>query len=110
MRRILDHDPLTGITTYFDSDDETITLRDEQDVEPILEANKILFNDFDNRAPHPGDGFHRVASIPLTVMVELERQGVIDAQWRVRDEPRFLRFLDDPENIYLRTRPGKLSR
>jgi hypothetical protein len=110
LKRLLDYDELSGVSTFFHSDGETVTFEDVQDVEPIIEANKLLYNDFDERTPHKGDGFHRVASIPAVVMVELERQGIIDNAWNIKDERRFLRFLDDPENIYFRTRPGKLSR
>lgn len=110
MRRILDDGREDGIATIFHSDGETITLEDVQDVEPIIEANKLLYNDVDERAPYAGDGFHRVASIPAVVMLDLERQGIVNNAWAVKDQKRFLQWLDDNSNIYFRTRPGKLSR
>lgn len=108
ITRVLDDSD--GITSLVHTDGETITFEDFQDVENVLEMNKLLYNDVDAKTPFKGDGLHRVASIPLVVMVELERQGIVDSAWNVKDEARFLRFLDDPENIYFRTRPGKLSR
>ena len=110
LERVLDHDELTGITTKVRTDGDTITFEDTQDIESLIEVNKALYNTFDERTPHRGDGLHRVASIPLVVLTELERQGIIDASLNVKDQRRFLRWLDDPENVFFRTRPGKLSR
>lgn len=104
-------DSLDGIQTVFHEthDENKVILEEKQDVEPILEANKLLFNDFDNRASFKGDGLHRVASIPLVVMQDLVNKGILDHAWRPIGN-RFHRWLDDPENIHFRTRPGKLSR
>lgn len=38
-KRIFDHDPLTGETTYFEATDEGFNLITEADVEPILDLN-----------------------------------------------------------------------
>jgi len=40
--RVLDHDPLTGITEYFEATETGFTIRTEQDVTPIIERNKGL--------------------------------------------------------------------
>lgn len=104
-------DSLNGIETYIHEthDSDKIIFEDRQDAEPLIEANKLLYNDFDNRSPFKGDGMHRVASIPLTVLQDLVNKGILDSAWRPIGNG-FLRWLDDPENVHFRTRPGKLSR
>lgn len=101
------------IKTVFhpENDDKgTFVYGEEQDAEDIVEANKYLYNQFDQRAPfvqRQPDGkkesFHRVASIPLVVFMELQRKGITD------DPAALKKWLDDPDNKYFRTRPGRLS-
>lgn len=100
---LLDHDPTTGITEFFDYDDNTdlVTIRTEQDVTDLAEQNKALFNDVDN--PHRfGGEWHRVAQIPSTVYNELYQSG------KIHDKQYMRRFLNDPDNRVFRTRPGKI--
>ena len=67
-RRLLDHDPYTGVTTYhhYDEADDTMTIETVQDVTPILEHNKAQQNEgFDKRS----DLWH-AATIPAVVQLE----------------------------------------
>lgn len=109
--RILSTDPLTGITQYFDYDDrgselrDEIILRTEQDVTPIVEANRELHKNANGR--FKGE-MHRVASIPLVVLQELAKQGIITMAGRVLDQARFKKWLNDPDNRAFRTRAGRI--
>jgi len=99
--RIFDVDNYAGTITYAHADGEGgLILETLQDVEPILEANKSLHADVDERARY-GE-WTRVASIPLVVWEEWKKEG------DVRD-PEFLRKkLNDRDNLFFRTRPGRI--
>jgi hypothetical protein len=99
--RLFDVDEWAGTKTIFHPDGEGgFHLETLQDVEPVLEANKILHADVDERARY-GE-WTRVASIPLVVWEEWKKEG------DVRD-PNFLRKkLNDRDNLYFRTRPGRI--
>lgn len=107
MHRHFETDSLTGVrkTFVYDETDDTFAVVPEQQVRPVLEQNKALHRAQDERAPWKGEGqWHRVASIPNIVWVDLLRRGI------AQDNRKLMKWLDDPENLYLRTRPGKLSR
>lgn len=99
--RLFDVDHWAGTTTYAHADGEGgLILETQQDVEPVLEANKILHADVDERARY-GE-WTRVASIPLVVWEEWKKQGDVK-------DPAFLRKkLNDRDNLYFRTRPGRV--
>lgn len=67
-RQLLDHDEITGITTYHDYDEDTDTtyIDTEQDCSDILDLNKAQRNEgFDKRS----DLWH-AATIPAVVQME----------------------------------------
>lgn len=104
-KRLFDHDPLTGERQYFhwNEADESFTIETEQDCEGLVEQNRREFN----AAPGRGNGrfkgdMHRVASLPLNVYMELRQQGILDDQKALR------KWLNDPNNRYYRTRPGRV--
>ena len=100
---VLDVDRQTGILTkfhYSPTDADAFRIESIQDVEPIIEYNKALYNATDERARH-GD-VSRVANIPLVVWADLKRRGIMD------DEKKLSAWLNDPENRMFRTRPGKV--
>lgn len=99
-RHILTHDPVTQHSEvfYFDHDTGLATIRDEQDVSGILDANKIDYNEAPARH---GDALgKKVASIPLGLFMDLRKQGI------TRDRKAFARWLNDPDNRLFRTAPG----
>jgi len=91
IRRVWHTDPLTG----------DVTVETQQDTESILESARGHRQFFDERTPWKGD-VHRVAHIPLSVMLELDRQGI------ARDQKALRKWLNDPDNAAFRTRPGKV--
>ena len=108
MKRLLDRDPYTGISTYHDYDeltDET-TIATVADVEPILEENKVVQNT-------PGafrgqtNEFWRVASIPNALIHKWLVEEGIDVfdkdHW-----PAVRRKLNSNEYRHLRTGGGRV--
>jgi hypothetical protein len=102
---VLETDFLTGIRTIFHPDIHHGTgniIETVQDAEPIVEANKAAASNFDERSRFKGDGFHRVASIPLVIYHQLVKDGV------TQDQAAFRKWLNDRDNMAFRTRPGRI--
>jgi hypothetical protein len=102
-RRLLDYDPITKTTQWYHYDEITgdIGLETEQDVTAIVEHNKSIFNQFDERTPWKGDKGHHVASIPMTIYNELAKISN-----NFKDEKVIRKWLNDPDNRVFRVRPG----
>lgn len=100
--RLIDYDPHTGIADKYYEIDGQWYLDTQQDVEDIIEINKAEFNSVDERSRHQSETFNRVARLPLTVMADLERRGIL------QDQERFRAWLNDRDNLVFRTRPGKV--
>lgn len=103
-KRVIDHDPLTGITTWFDYDpatDMTFVGR-EQDVEAILERNKIL----QNHERYTRDGFKNewwhYATIPNVLIEKWKVEEGIDV-FNKDHSKRVYQKLNAPEYRYLKT-------
>lgn len=99
--RLLDVVPEMGITRYHHFDPATglTTIEEQQDVESILEVNKARFNEDDRR---PGQEMRLVASIPMSLYMELDNKGII------RDPAAFKRWLNDRDNRFFRTSPERV--
>ena len=85
-----------------------IVIQTRQDVTGIMEQNKKEFNSFDERARWSDQLFgNKVASIPMTVIDDLNKQGIMRG-FAVLDDKRFAAWLNDPINRAWRTRTGKV--
>ena len=83
-----------------------IVIQTRQDVTDIVEQNKKEFNSFDERAKWSDQLFgNKVASIPMTVIDDLNKQGIMRG-FAVLDDKRFAMWLNDPINRAWRTRTG----
>ncbi|MFD2207213.1 hypothetical protein [Kiloniella antarctica] len=104
-KRLLSHDPFTGVSQYFHSHDDGngFDIETIQDVESVLTENKAIRNEDTGRY---GDGMHKVASIPMVKIHELMKTGVIGINGEVADPARLRKFLNDPDNRYFRTKEG----
>ena len=100
--RFFDYDPVTGATEIFHYDPLTgrVTLERRMDVEPILDDNQRAYNSVDERGRW-GE-FTKVASIPMDLYAELRRSGLL------QDPKALAKYLNDRDNLKLRTRPGHL--
>jgi len=106
----LDHDPVSGISHWVDTDEETgiTTYGADQKVDDILEANQAEYNENHGRWGE----WTKVASIPLTLYADLMAQGIVDASGTVRDpdeaRKKLKAVLNDSDYQKLRTRPGSI--
>ena len=50
---------------------------------------------------------NKVASIPFTAIDKLNKEGIMKG-FTVLDQKRFFAWLNDPENLFFRTKPGQL--
>lgn len=91
-------------TTYAD-DDGNLVMKAESDLTHIIEANKNSYNQIDERARW-GDG-QMVADIPFPVIEDLNRQGILRG-FAVMDQKRMKAWLNNPDNRFFRTRPGRV--
>jgi hypothetical protein len=106
MKRILDYDPATKTVQFYHEDELTgdVALETRQDITPIVEHNKALFNQVDERARW-GNGQTHIATIPNSILVKLAK-----ITNNFKDKAAFDRWMDNPDNRVFRTRPGKLFR
>ena len=83
-----------------------IIIQTRQDVSDIVEQNKKEYNSYDEKARWSDQLFgNKVASIPITVIDDLNKQGIMHG-FAVLDEKRFAIWLNDPMNRAWRTRTG----
>jgi len=99
--KLLSYDPLTGMREWFSSDDEGDTwhVRYEQDVSPLLDANKEAQNEsWDKR-----DDLWHAASIPNVVLMEwITKHGI--EYFNPNHKEGVKRLLNSDEYRYLRVR------
>ena len=90
-------DPMTG----------ALTVHRGEDVEPILERNKALFNDGDGYSPTRE--WRRAASVPNAIIEKWRNELGVDI-YNPDHRGKVLELLDSNEYRFLRTAPGTLSR
>ena len=88
------------------NDKDEITLQTEQNVDALIEQNKKEYNNAETKWSDQLFG-NKVASIPFTAIDKLNKQGIMKG-FTVLDQKRFFAFLNDPDNVYFRTKPGQL--
>lgn len=103
MSRILDFDPLTGMTMTFryDADTDTTVVGYQQDCAPILDDNKEAALDVDSHRKQAKNEWAHYARIPTVVQYKwLYEHGVNFADknhW-----PKVMQLLNSPEYKYLK--------
>jgi hypothetical protein len=90
--------PELGIRRFFhyDDSDNCFYIETEQDMSPIIEANREAYNN----APDRWGEWTRVASIPLSIYYDLKKKGIAD------DDEAMKRWLNDYDNRFFRTKSG----
>lgn len=98
--KIFNIDPVSGIKSVWHYDDATDTafIEKRQDVTEIIDSNKRQFNEDHGRYGE----WNKVASIPLNVYFDLKQKGIVD------DPVAMKKWLNDPDNRFFRTRPGRV--
>lgn len=96
---ILDEEDPIRQEVWYDEHKDIITLRDLQNVDPILADNKIERNA--NHGKKFGE-FKKIACIPNIIVNDLIKQGI----WQ--DRKAFIKWLNKSEFKNLRTMEGKI--
>jgi hypothetical protein len=101
--KLFDFDPVTGTKKiwHYDGDKDEAIIETVMDTTDVVEDNKARFNQYDERSNWKGD-MHHVAQIPMAVLYDLKAKGITE------DPARMKAWLNDPENRFFRTRPGKV--
>ena len=109
-----DYDPDTGVTEEFwymenkiKDGPGRITIRRFQDVDDILDLNKLQFNSHTGKKPNYGDsdGNHKIATIPNILIEKWMNEGF---NWYASTDNERRAKLNDPDYRKLLVRPGKL--
>lgn len=109
MKRLLDHDPLTGVSTYHDYDDQTDTTYIEtvQDVAPFLRKNRALRNEPEHRKKGMKADMLHAATIPIGVQYKwIQKYGV--NIYDQNHQSAVKKLLNSPDWSYLRTTTGRI--
>lgn len=103
-----EYDPKTGFTEkfWYDTDKDRVTIERTQDVEGQLKFNRACHNSHSGGYGDSVGGAHHVARIPLVILEKWKREEGFD-WFNSTDKERKAR-LNDPDNRFLRVRPGRL--
>jgi hypothetical protein len=99
MKRLLDYDPLTGVRSDFESTEDGFHIHYTQDVEDILETNKLRANN----APSRMGEFVHAADVPITIQMQWMTEHGVDI-YNPDHTQGILRLLNDPDYRYLKVR------
>jgi hypothetical protein len=106
LKRVLDHDPLSGVTEIFHYDELTkdVHVETRQDVTPILDQNKEFQNDDSYWKEGVKNDMAHFATIPILVQLEwLNKYGPENDPMRKGNERLLFRLLNSPDYRYLKT-------
>lgn len=104
-KRVLEYDPLTGITTsveYVPETDTTIVHREQDTVGLILDANKALQNDEKFTKDGIKNSWWHYAQIPNIIIEKWLNEHGVDLYNKDHQKAVF-RLLNQPEYRYLKT-------
>jgi len=98
---------------HFDESDKKLHLEDVQDVEPLINANKKEANLGKDAYRMKGElgkhaGMTKVASIPLVVVQQLAKKGIMSNGGQILDHNRMKKWLNDPDNRFFRIYQGNV--
>jgi hypothetical protein len=103
-----EYDSNEHITTeyWYDNITDELTIRKFQDIEPQIELNKAMYNEYNRPNYSDSKGVHLVARIPFVI---LEHWKDLGFDWFNSTDTERRAWLDKPENEFLKVRPGKLG-
>jgi len=100
MKRLLSSDPIGKKQTIYHRQGDEVIIETVQDVAPILEAAKAEKNAHNDYQRFKGDGFHKVATLPLWMLFKPSGGMLDDDELKAR--------LRDPLFSNFRTNPGRV--
>jgi len=111
MKRLLDHDPLTGVTQYHEYDPLTkrTTIETVQDVTPFLERNKIRRNNEDYSREGIKNEWWHTATIPVVIQYKWLKEYGVDI-YNKDHAQKVNSLLDSPDWKYLKTTTGRIGK
>mgnify|MGYP003627731384 CR=1 FL=1 len=106
-------------TSVKDHSDGSVTFTTHQDVEPIIENNKLLQREWgDKLTPGKQVSGTRVASIPSGIWERWQQETKTWVTWEdgtqgwafmIEHDPKLLsKYLNDPDNKFFRTTPTRV--
>lgn len=109
MKRIIDHDPFTGVSTFMEyhADTDMTIVGRIQDVEPILERNKAMQNDVDYSRKGIAESWWHEARIPNIVIEKWRKDYGVDVLNKDHIK-KVKNLLNSPEWKYLKTTAGRI--
>ena len=107
-KRVIDFDPISGVTTTFDYDhaSDTTLIGYEQDVTKILDRNKRLQNDDQYSKDGIKNEWWHEAHIPDIIILKWRTEYGVDV-YNKDHLPKVKKLLQDPVYKYLKTTSGK---
>ena len=103
---VLSRDPDAGTVDYFHvlEDGKEWAVETRQDVTGLVEVNKARQNEDTGRWGE----LKQVAYIPLVVLENLQRKGIIDSMFNIKNDPGFRKWLNDSSNRHFRCKLGRV--
>ena len=95
-------------TYHYDEQEDTLTINKTEDISSVLDANKAQF-DVDNKR-YTSEAFNHVARIPV-IAIEMwcKAKGIPYQDFMADYDNKLMKqFLNDPDNKYFRTKPGRI--
>ncbi len=84
-KRLLEYDPMTGISTWFEGyGNDGFKVAQTQDVKKILDRNKRLANDGSYKRQGIKEDWYHFATVPVTVLHEILMKYNLD--WANKDD------------------------
>ena len=98
---------------HIDESENKYHFEDVQDIQPIIDMNKKESNLGNEALRMRGElgkhaGMTKVASIPLVVVQQLSKQGIMTNAGAIKDKVRFRKWLNDPDNRFFKTYNGTI--
>ena len=94
---------------HIDSSEGKYHVENYQDVSRILERNKIERNAGLYKVNGLQDAkMYKVASLPMIVVQQLAKKGIMTMSGQLQDRKRFFQWLNDPENEKFKIYPKKV--
>ena len=91
----------------YDHKEEKVVLHNTQDIQPILDMNKMEMNGDSPYGVQNNPDLRKVASIPLIIIEKWKRELGVDI-YNKNDWPKIKQLLNDSDNRFLRTHESQL--
>jgi hypothetical protein len=89
----------------YDPLEDKLIVKRSADLSDVIEANKKMY-DVDNK--RYTETFNHVARVPLIAIEQWAKSKGIKYNDVMNDDKLFKKFLNDPDNRFFRTKPGRV--